>query len=225
MAGNGPNSQIKTLQLIAIPALITFAITIIRLMGEMQGWSKVWFNPDPGGGAAPIGIVWLVLIFGAYFGIKLTTAGDGPSSNGRVISFALLGIGVLVVGFVMAFMLSKPGLPLAQTIIGIASIAAIFLQRAAWPSLFKALVAYGFAARIPVTIIMFFAIRGNWGTHYDGPPPGFPEGVPWFTKFLLIGAMPQLVVWIAFTVVVGTLLAGIAVAVTNRNKQVRTAQA
>jgi hypothetical protein len=225
MAGNGPNSQVNTLRLIAIPALITFAITIIRLMGEMQGWSKVWFNPEPGGGAAPIGIVWLVLIFGAYFGVKLTTAGDGPSSNGRVISFALLGVGVLVVGFVMAFMLSKPGLPLAQTIIGIASIAAIFLQRAAWPSLFKALVAYGFAARIPVTIIMFFAIRGNWGTHYDGPPPGFPEGVPWFTKFLLIGAMPQLVVWIAFTVVVGTLLAGIAVAVTNRGKQARTAQA
>src|SRR5438876_8786688 len=44
----------------AIPALITLAITLIRLIGERQGWSKVWFNPDPGGGAAPIGIVWLV---------------------------------------------------------------------------------------------------------------------------------------------------------------------
>ena len=54
MAGNGPNSQVNTLQLIAIPALITLAITIIRLIGEMQGWSKVWFNPQPGGGAAPI---------------------------------------------------------------------------------------------------------------------------------------------------------------------------
>ena len=101
----------------------------------------------------------------------------------------------------------------------------IVLQRGAWPSLFRALLAYGFAARIPVTIIMFFAIRGAWGTHYDGPPPGFPEGVPWFTKFLLIGAMPQLIVWIAFTVVVGTLFAGIAVAVTQRGKQTRTAQA
>lgn len=223
MAGHAPSSRVNTLQLIAIPALITLALTIIRLMGEMKGWSKVWFNPAPGGGAAPIGIVWLVLIFGAYFGVKLTTAGDGPSSNGRVISFALLGLGVAVVGFVMAFALSKPGAPLAQTIIGIASIAAVVLQRGAWPSLFKALLAYGFAARIPVTIIMFFAIRGNWGTHYDGPPPGFPEGVPWFTKFLLIGAMPQLVVWIAYTVVVGTLFAGIAVVV--RNKQARTAQA
>jgi hypothetical protein len=225
MAGKSPDSRVSTFQLIAIPALITLAITIIRLIGERQGWSKVWFNPDPGGGAAPIGIVWLVLIFGAYFGVKLTAAGDGPSSNGRVISFALLGIVVLVIGFAMAFALSKPGLLLAQTIIGIASIVAIVLQRGAWPSLFKALLAYGFAARIPVTIIMFFAIRGAWGTHYDGPPPGFPEGVPWFTRFLLIGAMPQLVVWIAFTVVVGTLFAGIAVAVTNRGKQTRTAQA
>lgn len=26
-----------------------------------------------------------------------------------------------------------------------------------------------------VSTVMFFAIRGNWGTHYDGPPPGFPS--------------------------------------------------
>ena len=103
MAGKSPDSRVSTLQLIAIPALITLAITLIRLMGERQGWSKVWFNPDPGGGAAPIGIVWLVLIFGAYFGVKLTAAGDGPSSNGRVIWFALLGIAVLVIGFATAF--------------------------------------------------------------------------------------------------------------------------
>jgi hypothetical protein len=191
----------------------------------MQGWSKVWFNPEPGGGAAPIGIVWLVLIFGVYFAFKLRNGGDAPSSAGRVISFAALGLVVAVVGFVIAIKVSQPGTPLAQAIVGVASIAAIALQRGPWPGLFKALLAYGFAARIPVTIIMFFAIRGNWGTHYDGSPPGFPEGYHWFAKFILIGAIPQLIVWIAFTVVVGSLLGGVAAAVTSRGRRTSPAQA
>ncbi len=225
MAERNSDRQINTLQLIAMPAVITLGITVLRLIGEMQGWSKVWFNPSAGGGVAPIGIVWLVFIFGVYFAIKLADAGEGPSSNGRVIGFALLGLAVVVVGLVAAFKLSQPGMPVAQAIAAVASITAIVLQRGAWPSLFRALLAYGFAARIPVTIIMFFAIRGNWGTHYDGPPPGFPEGVPWFTKFILIGAIPQLFVWIAFTVVIGTLFGAIAVAITRRGRHPSTAQA
>lgn len=225
MTDNTSRATTGTLQLIAIPALITLAITIIRLMGEMQGWSKVWFNPEPGGGAAPIGIVWLVLIFGVYFAIKLGNAGDAPANTGRVISFAVLGIVVAAAGFVIAFKVSQPGAPLAQAIAGVASIAAIALQRGPWPGLFRALLAYGFAARIPVTIIMFFAIRGSWGTHYDGPPPGFPDGFDWFTKFILIGAIPQLIVWIAFTVVVGTLFGGVAAAIANRGKQTRAEHA
>ena len=40
-----------------------------------------------------------------------------------------------------------------------------------WPSLGKTLFAYGYAARIPVAIVMYFAIRGSWGTHYDALPP------------------------------------------------------
>ncbi len=33
-----------------------------------------------------------------------------------------------------------------------------------WPALFKTLLAYGYAARIPVAIVMFFAFRGNWAS-------------------------------------------------------------
>ncbi|MFY9555922.1 MAG: hypothetical protein WAV20_13285 [Blastocatellia bacterium] len=219
MTNNTADRQPGTLQLITMPALITLAITILRLVGERRGWSRVWFNPDPGGGLAPIGIVWLVPIFGVYFAMKLANAGDGPSGAGRAVLFAFLGICVVVVGFVLAFALSQPGLLGAQVAVGLAAIIAIILQYRAWPALFKALLAYAFAARIPVTIIMFFAIRGNWGTHYDGPPPGFPADMHWFPKFLLIGAMPQLVFWIAFTVIFGTLFGAIAFAIVNRGKQ------
>jgi hypothetical protein len=212
--------RLSTVGLITVPALITLAITLLRLAGERQGWSRLWFNPDAGGGFALIGIVWLVPIFGVYFAMKLAGAGEGPARNGRVLLLTLLSIAVIVVGFVIAFKVSQPGMPGAQAAVGIASIVALVIQHRAWPSLSRALLAYGYAARIPVTIIMFFAIRGNWHTHYDGPPPGFPTDMSWFPKFILIGALPQLVMWIAFTAIVGMLFGAIAVAVAKRDKQV-----
>lgn len=209
----------STLRLISVPTIITLAITVLRLVGERQGWSRIWFNPDAGGGLAPVGIVWLVPIFGFYFAMKLVNFNDAPAGAGRVAMLALLGIGVLVVGFVVAFKVFTPGTPLAQTFVGIVCIVALIIQRKAWPSLFNTLLAYGFAARIPVTIIMFFAIKGNWGTHYDGPPPGFPADITWFPKFILIGVIPQLVFWVAFTVIFGILFGAIAVAMAKRNRQ------
>jgi hypothetical protein len=219
MAHKGFQSRAGSISLIAIPAVITLAITVLRLIGEMQGWSKAWFNPAAGGGGAVIGIVWLVPIFGIYFAIKLSNAGEGIARPGRAALFALLGLLIVVVGFAAAFLVSKPGLLGAQLALGVAAVVATVLQRRGWPALFKTLLAYGYAARIPVAIIMFFAIRGNWGTHYDGPPPGFPADISWFPKFILIGVIPQLVFWVAFTVIVGTLFGSVAVAIANRGKQ------
>lgn len=223
MANENSDTGASTIRLIAIPAVITLAITVLRLMGEIQGWSRVWFNPDPGGGGAVIGIVWLVPIFGIYFAIKLSNAGQGPASPGRTALFALLGLLIVVVGFAIALTVSQPGLLGAQLAVGAAAVVAMLLQRRAWPALFKTLLAYGFAARIPVTVIMFFAIRGNWKTHYDGAPPGFPPDMSWFPKFILIGALPQLIVWIGFTVIVGTLFGAAAVAIAHRGRPERAA--
>lgn len=220
MAQSDSGGRISTMQLIAVPALITLAITILRLIGEMQGWSKVWFNPSPGGGAGPIGIVWLVPIFGIYFAVKLSNAGEGPERAGRAALVAFFGLIIVVIGFFAAFAVSQPGRLLALLVIGIASVIAILLiQRKAWPALAKTLLVYAFAARIPVAIIMLFAIRGNWGTHYDGPPPNFPTDMAWFPKFILIGLLPQLIFWIAFTVIVGTLFGAAAVAIAHRGRQ------
>ena len=219
MAERHSGGRVSTIHLIAIPAVITLAITVVRLIGEMQGWSRVWFNPAPGGGGALFGIVWLVPIFGVYFAVKLSNAGEGPAGAGRAVLFSLLGIVVVVVGFVIAFKVSQPGLLGAQVAVGLAAVVATILQRRAWPALFKTLLAYGYAARIPVAVIMFFAIRGSWGTHYDGPPPGFPADISWFPKFILIGVLPQLVFWVAFTVIVGTLFGAAAVAIAHRGKQ------
>ena len=72
-----------------------------------------------------------------------------------------------------------------------------------------------FAARIPVVILMLFAILGNWGTHYDAPAPGAPAMAP-FVKWFMIGVVPQMTFWIAFTVLVGNLFGGVAVALAGK---------
>jgi hypothetical protein len=85
----------------------------------------------------------------------------------------------------------------------------------AWPGLFKTMLAYGYAARIPVAIVMFFAFLGNWGTHYDALPPNFP-GMGLWPKFLWLGFFPQLTFWVGFTILVGMLFGVIAAALIGR---------
>ena len=46
------------------------------------------------------------------------------------------------------------------------------------------------------------------GTHYDGPPPGFPATGP-LVEWLVTGLFPQLTMWIAFTRVIGMLFGGV----------------
>jgi hypothetical protein len=62
---------------------------------------------------------------------------------------------------------------------------------------------------------MLVAMFANWGTHYEGGPPGFPE-MATFPKWLWIGLLPQLVLWVGFTVIVGGLFGGITAAVKRR---------
>src|SRR5208282_4067500 len=87
-----------------------------------------------------------------------------------------------------------------------------------WPALFKTLVAYGYAARIPVAIVMFFALRGHWGTHYDGLPPNYSGPTSFFGEYMFVAFLPQMVMWIAFTVLVGALFGSLVTALAFRGK-------
>jgi hypothetical protein len=215
-------TRTNILRLILIPSVITLAVTLLRLAGELWNWSTVWFNREPGGPGSVIGIVWLALIFGIYFALKLSKAGDGPASATRAIIFALAGVGIIIAGGMLTVAL---GLDFnAQFIIScVLFIVAAVLQYKAWPALFKTLLAYGLAARIPVVIVMFLAMQGNWQTHYDAINPEGPQGLNLFMKWFLYGVVPQLILWIPFTIIAGSLLGSIAVAVLHRGKT--TAQA
>ncbi len=66
---------------------------------------------------------------------------------------------------------------------------------------------------------MLIAMLGDWGTHYELGPPGYPE-MGFLTKFILIALFPQMTFWIMFTMVVGTLCGGIAAALVGPKETV-----
>lgn len=207
--------------LITIPALITLGITILRLVGELEHWPKPWFNAAAGGGGAIVGISWLPIIFGPYFALKLAGVGDGPSGAGKAIGFAFLGLAVLVIGGVTAG-IAATKLNANLAVVGfVVILVAGFVARAGWRVLGNTLFAYAFAARIPVLIVMFIAMSANggqgWGTHYDVVPPNFPYHA-FAAKFFYTALVPQMTLWIGFTVVVGSIFGAIAAAIAGKGK-------
>jgi hypothetical protein len=203
-------------QLILVPAIITLAVTLLRLAGELQGWSPRLFSKAAGGGGAIVGISWLVVIFGAWFGWKLAKAGQGPGAVGRAIGLAILAFAILpVLGFgASAVGMSQESLStFAVYVVG--AIVGLLVGLRAWPALGRVLLAYAFAARIPVALVALLAVLGSWGTHYDAVSPSFPAMAP-LAKWLLIGLVPQMTIWIWFTVVVGSIFGIVAGAIAKR---------
>ena len=213
------SSDLSIRRLVLVPALIALAVTILRLLGELMGGSSILFNREAGGGGALVGIVWLVPVFGVYFGIRLVRSGLGPERAGRVIGFAALGLvaGMAIIAATVALTgdpnvsVSLRGAVLQQVGMAIASLVAVLILRSAWPVFWQTMLSYAYASRIPVVLVMLLAMLGDWGTHYELGPPGYPE-MGLLTKFVLIGVFPQMTVWVMFTMVLGTLFGGIAAA-------------
>jgi hypothetical protein len=216
MADSSPTSKLCITRLIVVPAVITLAVTLLRLLGELQHWSSLFFNRAAGGGGAIMGISWLPIIFGPYFAVKIARAGEEPMRFGKAFGFAALGVIIFLGGGFLGFAGgASPGKMLAGLAVMVVAAA---LQFVPWRALAKTLIAYAYAARIPVAIVMFFAIRGNWGTHYDALPPegAIPSG--FWLKYLYIALIPQLVMWIAYTIILGALFGTAYVAIARRKK-------
>jgi hypothetical protein len=210
----------RTGRLILVPAAITLVVTLLRLVGELQGWSPRLFSREPGGGGALVGISWLVLVFGAWFGWKLAASGERPASAWRALGLTVLALALMPASGFVAGKLGISEVSVTTLVIyAVVSIVGLLLALWAWPALGRTLLVYALAARIPVVLVMLVAILGNWGTHYDVPPTaGFPAMAP-LSKWLLIGVLPQMTIWLWFTVVIGGLF-GIAAAALTRRRAV-----
>ncbi|MGA2983833.1 MAG: hypothetical protein ABSG32_08460 [Terriglobia bacterium] len=211
------NSSRAIRGLILVPALITLGITLLRLAGELAHWSPRFFSAAPGGGMAVVGISWLPFLFGPYFALKLASSGQGAPDVWKTFGLSFLGFAIVVAG---AFVGLPPHCKFPEReILGILLVVlGPTLVTLGWPALFKVLVVYGYAARIPVAIVMFFALRGHWGTHYDALPPNYSGPTSFFGQYLVMAFLPQMVVWIAFTVLMGALVGSIVAALVFRGK-------
>lgn len=193
------------LSLVLVPAVITLGVTLLRLGGELLHWSPDLFSRAPGGGLAIVGITWLAPLFGLYFGYRLAAAGVEPSSTGRAVGLPLL---ALVLTPFVAYLVARADEDRTatdhMTIWAMAALVAVAMGLAAWPALGRVLLVYALAARLPVVGIMWAAMRWTWRTHYDATPPGFPSMIP-LQRWWWTGVVPQMTIWIAWTVAVGVL--------------------
>jgi len=210
--------SVRITRLIFVPLVITLAITLLWLEGELHHGSGLLLSRGAGGAGAIVGIAWLPFIFGPYFAARLTAAGAAPSSSGKVIVYALIGLVVTILAVAME---TSPGALNARALAGLLLIAAAgMIQFMSWETLARTLLAYGFGARVPVAIVMFYALAGDWGTHYDALPPGYAGPTDFMGRYIAIGLVPQFIFRIAYTMIIGALAAGVYLAIARRGRGV-----
>ncbi|MFT7535997.1 MAG: hypothetical protein ACI85K_001950 [Hyphomicrobiaceae bacterium] len=208
------NKSTGVWSMVLVPAVISLAVTILRLVGELQGWNDQFFsNVAPGGDGKPgwVGIGWLMPIFGFWFGRKLRLQTGGPASLGKAALRFLIGAAVLIGGFAACIGLGlmvmpseqAPGQPSGLLYALALALGSAIIMFTAWPRLAATLLLYGILARIPVIVITWLAVENAWGSHHTKLAPGtvlVAEG-----DRLMYLLMPQMTIWIVATIMVGGL--------------------
>ncbi len=196
-------------------AAIALAVTLLRLAGERLRWSETWFSRETGGIVPSrlgwvVGITWLALPFGIWLAMRLVARGQVPSSLRRAIGLALLGAGLYLVLLLRVVPRLRLGFPTFLLAVWATAVVGAVVAWTAWPALGRELLVYGLLSRIPVVVVMFFALQGRWGTHYDYADSPMLQQMPLWTGFTWLAFFPQLVFWVCFTIIAGVLAGTLA---------------
>jgi hypothetical protein len=206
-----------SLRWILVPALVTLAVTVLRLSGELLGLGPPLFGTQAGGGGALVGIGWLIPLFGGVFAWRLQRAGLGPARPVSALATMLVGLGLVAVAFVVARLVMRPT-PWAMAVGAAGSVLAGLCAFHAWRELGRLLFAYAIAARAPVMALAFADVFLQLGTHYGKLAPGAAELAP--LPRALVLCLAQAVFWIPLTLLGGG-LAGLLVTALGRRRVVR----
>jgi hypothetical protein len=129
------DTRVPLKELILVPAVITLAVTVLRLMGELQNWSPGLFNKSAGGGGSLIGISWLIPVFGVYFALKLVRLGHAPASAARAFGLVFLALAVNAAALYLAMGVLKLALIGQLAVFVVASIVSILIAYPGWKAL------------------------------------------------------------------------------------------
>jgi hypothetical protein len=213
------------LSLVLVPALLSLLVSVLRLVGELQGWNPTLFgNVAPGqeGPQGLIGISWLIPVFGLWFGFKLRSATGQPAHAGKsALRFAIGAIvlvggvaGLMAAGLIVMPKADAPAAPAGLGYSLALVVLAAVIMFTAWFRLALSLFVYAWLARIPVLAITWLGVENDWNTHYTRLPVGtvLPAGT---SKFMFL-AMPQMTFWIVTTLGLGGLCGCLGAALGRR---------
>ncbi|MGE0145164.1 MAG: hypothetical protein AB7I19_18565 [Planctomycetota bacterium] len=193
-----PNSKPlpKAIALAKIPLILSIAVLSARLIGEALGLDPRFFARDGGPSFAAVGIVWLIPIFGFWFGWRVAGVGGGPDRPGLSFILGLLGVAaVLTAGALSVNSLTWPGTAIGMAVGAVVGL--IFAVRA-WPKLFRYTFTYALLIRGLVVVLTAIGVATNWHSHLTYLPEELKltETVDRF-GFL---ASAQALVWLPLTV-------------------------
>ena len=198
------------------PAVISLLATLLRLVGELQGWSAPLFGPGgetAAGDPIPMGkfgITPLIPIVGIYPGYRLQKTEGAPPAKRTLAIFALaiLAMAGLIALFVSLGQMRMPnpkngeaaeGFAISMVVFAVG----VFVACSAWRRLALSLLLYAFLARIPVVIVTWLSVSNGWVTHYARQMKGLPplEGMEKVRQLTEV----QVGFWIVITVIFGGL--------------------
>lgn len=205
-----PATTSSTVRLILWPSLITLAVSITRLVGQLQGW----ITTRSGGEGALLGITWLAFLCGGWFGIRLRNSGSAPALRPAwlwtllppLAFFGAFGYRMYCyqqAGFTMqdqsdaAYEHIRQTLQLAVLVGGVG----MLLTFATWARLAWTLLLYGLVARVGVVAITYVAKTQGWDTHYTKLGPGGIEKD--LGETMIAACIAQFGMWVPFTVMFG----------------------
>jgi hypothetical protein len=198
----------KVVRAVLVAGAITLVVTLVRLIGELCNWDPLFFSKEPGGreGNMPalVGISWLVLPFGLWFG-RLVAQAHGRPRMLRAWLLTLLPI-ALWIGAVSTVSAMYPGdFKVLGPVIGLGGLLAALVTLFAWPRAFVANLMYALLARVPVIVLTYVAVACDWKTHFSNLNAKLGEVSALERANMLV--MAQATFWISYTILVGGVFA------------------
>ncbi len=211
----------KTGSMLFWPIALTALVLAARLVGELLDGPELLFGKAAGGGFALVSITYLVPLFGAYYGWRLTGMRDAPDRPGIALGLSLFGGVVAIAGVALSIGVLELPYPTFIYVIAGSALLSLLICWRAWPGLFRKLFVYALAVRLLVVAVTVAALALDLDTHFTALPSD-AEGVemPLLQRGVSL-CTPQLLFWIPFTTSLGGIFGAMASMLRGRRRDDR----